>query len=124
MAIIKSIEADNHRITIVGDGIIRVYSRGDVNKEGVESVFHEISLIANGKKVLMIIDPTEEKSMDAEARKMIKQLGAIYCIGMAVISRKASITKIINLLLKIDNVKFPLKMFTDNTDAENWLKSL
>ncbi len=124
MAVIKSIEADNHRITIVGDGIIRVYSRGDVTIKGVESVFHEISLIANREKVLMLIDPTEEKSMNNEARKMIKQLGEIHCNGMAVITRKDHIKRIANILIKIDNPKFPLKMFTDNTQAENWLKSL
>lgn len=124
MIIIQSFEANQHRLTLEGDDIIRVYSRGNVTEEGVQSVFNQVNEITGGKKALMLIDPTEEKSMTKEGRKMIKLLGEKHCLGMAVITRKEHVKRIANILMKIDGPKFPLKMFTVQEEATNWLKCL
>ncbi|MCB0401536.1 MAG: STAS/SEC14 domain-containing protein [Flavobacteriales bacterium] len=124
MAVIKTIEAEGHRISIEGDGIIRVYSRGHVTKKGIEEVFKLIIELSKGEKALIYIDPTEEQSMEPEARKTLKALGEEHCLGMAVLTRKNYAKNIANIIITTLQPKFHVKLFTDQSEAVSWLKSL
>ncbi len=51
MTMIKTIESNNHRISLMGDGIVRVYSRGDVTENCIIDVFEKIAEIADGESI-------------------------------------------------------------------------
>jgi len=80
----------------------------------------------HGKPVYTIIDFTNVKSVNKEARDYMNnpEGGLKAVLGGAFLSNNVVATLFINLYLKINNPTIPAKLFTNKADAINWLNRI
>ena len=105
------------------EGILYSYSK-DV-KRTVENIRNNIALvkeITGGKKVPLLIYLTKSPVPDKETRKYsAEQLPNVYT-AMAMISRGGLAQLIMNLLFKFKPPTIPMKTFSEDKEAVDWLK--
>ena len=123
--IIKTYETEAHRVSLKGDGITRVYSKPKhIVESDITRLIEKFKEIGDGKRLLVLIDPTEENSMSDEAKnQIIVNLGTVV-FAVAVMNKKKYITQLGNLFLKSKRLSFSLKMFTDENKAVDWLNEI
>ncbi len=121
-AVVETIETQAHRIIDKKDGILRVYSKpSHIDLEDVEALFAKFAEIRKGERLLVLLDPTEENSMTAEARKLlVKHLkDDVRCL--AVIGRKKFVRSLFDIISSFVDIGVDMKMFDKETKAEKWL---
>ena len=105
------------------EGILYSYSK-DV-KRTVENIRNNIALvkeITGGKKVPLLIYLTRSPVPDKETRKYsAEQLPNVYT-AMAMISKGGLAQLIMNLLFKFKPPTIPMKTFSEDKEAVDWLK--
>jgi hypothetical protein len=105
------------------EGILYSYSK-DV-KRTVENIRNNIALvkeITGGKKVPLLIYLTKSPVPDKETRKYsAEQLPNVYT-AMAMISKGGLAQLIMNLLFKFKPPTIPMKTFSEDKEAVDWLK--
>jgi hypothetical protein len=105
------------------EGILFSYSK-DV-KRTVENIRNNIALvkeITGGKKVPLLIYLTRSPVPDKETRKYsAEQLPNVYT-AMAMISKGGLAQLIMNLLFKFKPPTIPMKTFSEDKEAVDWLK--
>jgi hypothetical protein len=105
------------------EGILYSYSK-DI-KRTVENIRNNIALvkeITGGKKVPLLIYLTGSPVPDKETRKYsAEQLPNVYT-AMAMISKGGLAQFIMNLLFKFKPPTIPMKTFSDDKEAVDWLK--
>ena len=78
--------------------------------------------IGGREKILLLMDLTNLKSADREARQYIAGPEGQAAIGVLALLVPSLFTRTIgNLFLKIDKPPYPMHMFTDKTKATEWL---
>jgi hypothetical protein len=107
------------------DGILISLSKGP--KRTVANITGNISLvkqITNNKKVPLLIYLCKSPIPDKETRKFVnEQLPNIYT-AMAMISKPGLAKFIMNFLFALKPPPIPMKNFTDESEAKEWLKKL
>jgi len=105
------------------EGILYSYSK-DV-KRTIENIRNNIALvkeITGGKKVPLLIYLTKSPVPDKETRKYsAEQLPNVYT-AMAMISKGGLAQLIMNLLFKFKPPTIPMKTFSEDKEAVDWLK--
>jgi len=122
-------DRDNHLIEgeiadylLTDAGILISYSKSILRT--VENITANIALvkqITNNKKVPLLIYLKNSPVPDKETRKFsTKQLPNIYT-AMAMVSKPGLAQLIMKLLFKFQNPPIPMKSFTDDEKAKQWL---
>jgi hypothetical protein len=105
------------------EGILYSYSK-DIRRT-VENIRNNMALvkeITGGKKVPLLIHLTKSPIPDKETRKFsAEQLPNVYT-AMAMISKGGLAQFIMNLLFKFKPPTIPMKTFSDEKEALEWLK--
>ena len=105
------------------DGILYSYSKNP--KRTIANITENIALvrkITGGKKVPLLIYLSNSPVPDKETRKFAaSQLPEIYT-AMAMVSKPGLAQFIMNLLFRFKPAPIPMKSFTNDQDAREWLK--
>src|SRR5205809_8135183 len=105
------------------DGILYSYSKSP--KRTVKSITENITLvkkITGNKKVPLLIYLSNSPVPDKETRKFsTEQLPHVYT-AMAMVSKPGLAQFIMNLLFSLKKPPIPMKSFTDDQEAKEWLK--
>lgn len=105
------------------DGILVSLSKSP--KRTVENITGNIALvrsITNNRKVPLLIYLSNSPIPDKETRKFAsEQLPKVYT-AMAMVSKPGLATLIMNVLFKLKAPPIPIKNFTDDKEAKEWLK--
>ena len=105
------------------DGILVSISKSP--RRTVENITNNIALvkrITNNKKVPLLIYLSKSPIPDKETRKFVtEQLPNVYT-AMAMVSKPGLARFIMNFLFKLKPPSIPMKNFTDDKEAKEWLK--
>jgi hypothetical protein len=105
------------------DGILYSYSKNP--KRTVENITSNVALvkqITNNKRVPLLIYLSDSPVPDKQTRKFAtEQLPVIYS-AMAMVSKPGLSKFIMNILFSLKPPPIPMKSFTDDNDAKEWLK--
>lgn len=77
---------------------------------------------SKGKSYPMLVDMTGLKSVNKQARQYMATMGATLVTAGALITRSAVSKMIGNMFLTIDKPPVPVKLFTSELKAREWLK--
>jgi hypothetical protein len=126
MKIPKSIELIKGEIAdyfLDDDGILYSYSKNPVRT--VKNITENIALvkqITGNKKVPLLIYLSNSPVPDKETRTFAAaQLPNVY-IAMAMVSKPGLAKFIMNILFKFKQPSIPMKSFSDDVEAREWLK--
>ncbi len=107
----------------LADGILYSYSKSVLRT--VENISGNVALvkqITDNKKVPLLIYLTNSPVPDKATRKFsTEQLPNMYT-AMAMVSKPGLANLIMTILFKFKQPPIPIKSFTNDTDAKNWLK--
>ncbi|HYG40608.1 MAG TPA: STAS/SEC14 domain-containing protein [Cytophagales bacterium] len=105
------------------DGILYSYSKSP--KRTVESIARNVAMvkeITNNKRTPLLIYLADSPVPDKETRKFSRdQLPVIYS-AMAMVSKPGLSKLIMNILFRLKPPPIPMKSFTDDLEAREWLK--
>lgn len=121
--VVETIETLAHRLLIKGDGIIRVYSKpSHIDLEDCQALMAKYNeLRSGGDRLVILMDPTEENSISPAAKKFIMTRMKEEVGVLALIARKKFTRTMFNVMRSAVSTGVDLKMFDNETDAENWL---
>jgi len=104
------------------DGILYAYSKNP--KRTVKNISENIALvkkITGNKKVPLLIYLSDSPVPDKETRKFsTEQLPNVYT-AMAMVSKPGLSKLIMNILFALKPPPIPMKSFTDDKEAKEWL---
>ena len=113
------------KIWLGDDGIVRVEYFPDVEetladaKENIETIMK----VSKRKKCPILVDGRNLKSITREARTYYAGEEAGKVVNVAVFLIRSPVNKIIgNFFMNFNKPKYPVKLFTSETDAIEWLK--
>lgn len=105
------------------DGILYSYSKSP--RRTVKNISENIALvkqITGGRKVPLLIYLSNSPVPDKETRKFsTEQLPNVYT-AMAMVSKGGLAQLIMNILFKFKPPPIPMKSFSDDQEAREWLK--
>ena len=105
------------------DGILYSYSKPP--KRTVKNISENVALvkqITGGRKVPLLIYLSKSSMPDKETRKFsAEQLPNVYT-AMAMVSTGGLAQFIMNILFKFKTPPIPMKSFSDDKEAREWLK--
>lgn len=117
------IEGEIADYLLTDDGILISYSKSVLRT--VENISANVALvkkITGNKKVPLLIYLKNSPVPDKETRKFsTEQLPQIYT-AMAMVSKPGLAQLIMKILFKFQNPPIPIKSFTDDEKAMEWLK--
>ncbi len=90
--------------------------------EEAKNTIEEFVKITGGKKVCMLSDSTDSTPVNKEMRDYIAEVLPNIAKAVAIISRSAVGKMAANLFFSLKKQPYPVKMFTDETEAKEWLK--
>ncbi len=106
-----------------GDGILFSYSKSPVRT--IKNITENVALvkrITGGKKVPLLIYLSNSPVPDKATRQFsTEQLPQVYS-AMAMVSKPGLSKFIMNILFKVNPPPIPMKSFTDDAQAREWLK--
>ena len=104
------------------DGILISLSKSPKRRvENIKSNVKLVKLITNNKRVPLLIYISNSPVPDKAARKYsTEQLPLIYS-AMAMVSKPGLSKVIMNILFALKQPPIPMKSFTNDIDAKNWL---
>lgn len=121
----KPIETRTSRVWLSDAGILRGQIKNGA-KEKLEDACANVqaaSKIAGGRKVPVLIDMRGMKSVSSEARAHYgSEIPAAYSLAQALLVGSLISRVIGNFFLGINKPPFPIKMFTSESEALDWLE--
>lgn len=78
--------------------------------------------LTGGKKICLLSDSTDSDPLNKEMRDYVAEVIPEIVKAVAVISRSAVGTMAANLFFSIKKQPYPVKMFTEESEAKEWLK--
>ena len=90
--------------------------------EEAKKTLEEFRKITGGKKVCMLSDSTDSAPVNKEMRDYVAEILPDIAKAVAIISRSAVGKMAANLFFSIKKQPYPVKMFTDEREAKEWLK--
>jgi len=105
------------------EGILYSYSKSP--KRTVELIKRNVELvkrITNHKRVPLLIYLSDSPIPDKETRKFSTEQVPVIYSAMAMISKPGLSKLIMNILFKFKPPPIPMKSFTDENEAKEWLR--
>ena len=90
--------------------------------EEAKKTIEEFKKITGGKKVCLLSDSTDSTPLSKEMRDYAAEVIPEIAKAIAIISRSAVGKMAANLFFSIKKQPYPVKMFTDENEAKEWLK--
>ncbi len=90
--------------------------------EETKKTMEEFKKITGGNKVCLLSDSTDSAPINKELRDYLGKVIPEIALAVAVISRSAVGKMAANLFFSIKKQPYPVKMFTDEMEAKEWLK--
>lgn len=90
--------------------------------EEAKKTMEEFRKITGGKKFCLLSDSTDSPPADKKLRDYAAEIMPKIAKAVAIISRFAVGKMAANLFFSIKKQPYPVKMFTDETEAKEWLK--
>lgn len=106
------------------NGIVCAKSKKNIalTIEKLTNVIEVIEKLANGKKICFLDEITFVAPPDKAARIYVASAANKLFIALALITKSPLSTMIANILFRLNLLSVPTKMFTDETEAREWLK--
>ena len=83
-----------------------------------------IQKISNGNKPYLIVFVVPSPTPDRATRNFVSQKLPDFYTAMAVVSASGLAKFIMNILFKLKPPSIPMKTFTNEPDAKEWIRSL
>ena len=108
----------------MSDGILcaRYAANLDVTLDVAKTVVEARIFYSKGQRYALWVDMRGIKSMTREARSYLASVGATLVTGAALITGSAVNRTLGNIFLKIDKPPVPIKLFTDEQKAMEWVR--
>ena len=108
---------------IYHDGILYSYSKNPVRTvKNISANIELVKQITDGKKVPLLIYLTNSPVPDKQTRQFsTEQLPNVYT-AMAMVSKPGLAKFIMNILFSLNKPPIPMKSFSDDEQALEWLK--
>lgn len=90
--------------------------------EETKDTMAEFGRITGGKKICLLSDSTYSPPIDKEMRDYLAKVLPEITKAVAIISRSAVGKVAANLFFSIKKQPYPVRMFTEETEAKEWLK--
>ncbi len=90
--------------------------------EEAKNVMKDFLILTGGKKVCMLSDNTNATPMNKEMRDYYAEVIPQVLKAVAIISRSAVGKMTANVFFSINKQPYPVKLFTDENEAKEWLK--
>ncbi len=90
--------------------------------EEAKKTMEELRKITGGKKICLLSDSTDSSPINKELRDYLAEVIPEIVKAIAIISRSAVGKMVANLFFSIKKQPYPVKMFSDETEAKEWLK--
>ena len=90
--------------------------------EGAKKAMEEFLKFTGGKKVCLLSDSTDSAPANKEMRDYAAEVIPEIAKAVAIISRSAVGKMAANLFFSIKKQPYPVRMFTDESEAKEWLK--
>jgi len=90
--------------------------------EETKKTMVEFLKITGGKKVCLLSDSTDASPVNKEMRDYLAEVIPEIAKAIAIISRSAVGKMVANLFFSIKKQPYPVKMFSDEREAKEWLK--
>ncbi|MBA2610985.1 MAG: STAS/SEC14 domain-containing protein [Bacteroidetes bacterium] len=105
--------------------VLKLLECGEIGLQEVKACFEAYQKLGFGpsNKVLQLIDIREDGSMAHDARTYAAEHGKHFFIASAVISKSLAVRMIVNFFNAFYKHPVPFKMFSEENDAKNWLRS-
>lgn len=107
--------------------IIGLSNRQKIELEDIKTLFNSLSNISKGKKVLVIAN-TDMKSVKSISSELLSYSFGVKVeelISAAAFVLTSSVDKAIgNIFLRNNKIPFPIKLFTSESKAVDWLKEI
>lgn len=122
----NEIKTRTEHIALGKDGIVKCkafkYSQHTLEdaKENIEAV----RALANGRRVPVLVDITEVKGADREARAYLASEEVATVQSAAALIVGSPISKLVgNFFIGLNKTKFPTRLFTNEKRAMKWLNT-
>ena len=105
------------------DGILYALSKG--LQKGVQRIFSNFEVVkqmAHNKKVCMLVYLNTFPVFNNTTRKLVSKDLAESYNAIALVAKSAMRKKLMNLFLKLKPPAIPMKSFTNENEARQWLK--
>lgn len=90
--------------------------------EDAKKTMEEFRIITGGTKICMLSDSTDSPPPNKEIRDYAAEVMPEIAKAVAIISRSAVGKMAANLFFSIKRQPYPVKMFTEEVEAKEWLK--
>ncbi|MCB9224373.1 MAG: hypothetical protein R2780_05910 [Crocinitomicaceae bacterium] len=110
-------------IELKDEDVIRVYGVAVfVDEEMMQLTMETFREICNGKRRKLFVDPTLEIGMTDEARSLLKNELPAMASALALMTNNVFTQISANLLMKVSNDDFKVKLFRDHEKALDWVR--
>lgn len=118
------IETPTSKIWLGEDGILRqvVYPNVEITIDDVKEYLAVAVELSKGKKIPVLVDTRKIKFIDRKAREYITKEGVNVALSLALLIDSPLSRMIGNFFLGINRPSYPVKLFTSETKALEWLK--
>jgi len=123
----STIKTKLNEIWIDNEGILRVkaVAEGEMDlEEAIECFSVYKKLGCDKKKVLQLIDLSIYVTITKEAREYVDTMGPKFFITSAILSDSLPVRILVNFFVKFFQPKVPIKMFSTETEALEWLRNI
>ena len=90
--------------------------------EEAKKTMEDLRKILGGKKICLLSDSTDSPPLNKEMRDYAAEVIPEIAKAIAIISRSAVGKMVANLFFSIKKQPYPVKMFSDEREAKEWLK--
>jgi len=105
------------------DGILVSLSKNPKRTvENIKSNVEVVKRITNNKPVPLLIYLSNSPVPDKETRKLSAEMVPVIYKAMAMVSKPGLAKFIMNIVFKLKQPPIPMKSFTDDKEAKEWLK--
>lgn len=107
------------------DGILNAKYKKNVvvNKDSLDETYLIIRGIIGSNKVCQLIDLSNRKDTSKEVRDYAVVENAKFMKAQALLVNSTLTKYIANLYISLKSVTYPIKLFTNETEAREWLKA-
>jgi len=124
--IVRTLKSGVFTLEMGDDGVLRLHVSGDkeINLAGYQEMVKRIGEISDGKPVPVFASGDEFMIPDEDVRKLMTRSDSNpYSIASAILVKSISQRLIGNFFVKVMKPERPFRIFTNEEEALEWLKT-